>query len=90
MMFVAFQSTKSNQHGLDIHKLPLHIAINGQNVCVKVYFIKWPERFLGDGKSNENHPGPIYNSLNGEIWNILYLAYNHGFLEQEDPKLFKK
>ena len=43
MMFVAFQSTKSNQHGLDIHKLPLHIAINGQNVCVKVYFIKWPE-----------------------------------------------
>ena len=44
----------------------------------------------GDGKSNENHPGPIYNSLNGEILNVLYLAYNHGFLERGDPKLFKK
>ena len=50
------------QHVQDIHKSQLHthVAVNGQNVCVKVYFIGWPEEFLGDGKNNENHHGPYH------------------------------
>ena len=44
----------------DIHKSPLYIAVNSQNVCVKACFIGWPEGFLGDGKNNENHHGPYH------------------------------
>ena len=48
------------QHVQDIHKSPLYIAVNSQNIYVKVYFIGWPEGFLGDGKNNENHHGPYH------------------------------
>ena len=34
------------QHAQDIHKLPLHIAIDSQSNCLKLYFIEWQEQFL--------------------------------------------
>ena len=48
------------QNFRDIHKLPLHIAIDSQNICVKVYFIRWQEQFLQDGKNNQNHHDLFY------------------------------
>ena len=47
-------------HVQDIHKLPLYIGIDGQNICVKVYFIGWQEQFLQDGKNNQNHHDLFY------------------------------
>ena len=46
-----------------IHKSPLHIAVKSQNVSIKVYFIGWPEGFLGDGKNNENRHGPYHFTI---------------------------
>ena len=48
------------QHIQDIHKLPLHKAIDGQNICVKVYFTGWQEQFLQDDKNNQNHHDLFY------------------------------
>ena len=70
MMFVAYWSTKSNSVLDELWQLHVNNPIcsryslitvtYGQNVCVKVYFIGWPEEFLGDGKNNENHHGPYH------------------------------
>ena len=34
------------QHAQDIHKLPLHIAIDSQSNCLKLYFIEWQEQSI--------------------------------------------
>ena len=41
------------QHVQDIHKLPLHMEVMTENICVKANFIGLQEQSLWDGKTTK-------------------------------------